>query len=363
MKLESYLAPEDYDYLKKISKEPSEKWFRNVYIYITEKCQLRCKHCYLGRRLDKEVIMSKDDIFRNLVLWKKIGGKKLCFLGGEPTLHPQFEEIIKYANGLKYEEITMDSNGQQIALEKLKNMNSADFTYIQVSLDGGSALTNDKTRGKGTFATAMNTIKELRERNFDIRIICTVNNNNIEDCLKILSIADDLGVSLVKYHIFSGIGSGKENADLLINPKEWIKFYNLLLKQKGKYKARIQYQVAYGDTKTKEILFDQNYDGCLGRKLDRMSVFPNGNVYICSYLFDTDLNFAQVDLKNNKLIINKDRLNELSLFHSGMKKCDHCNFFETCFMGCQAEKLVNDFYPCIKHKEIYPVCRLWKADV
>jgi radical SAM superfamily enzyme YgiQ (UPF0313 family) len=25
--------------------------FRNVYLYITEACQLRCRHCYMGERL------------------------------------------------------------------------------------------------------------------------------------------------------------------------------------------------------------------------------------------------------------------------------------------------------------------------
>ena len=363
MKLEDFLIPEDYSYLKKISQNSSENWFKNIYIYITGKCQLHCKHCYLGKRIDRGMVMPKEDVFNNLFFWKKIGGKKLCFLGGEPTLHPQFEEIVKYANKLNYEEITMDSNGQQIALEKLKNINSSYFNYIQISLDGGSASTNNKTRGKNTFDVAINTIKELRKRGFNIRIICTVNKYNIKDCLKILSIADDSGVSLVKYHIFSGIGTGKENTNLLIKPKKWIKFSNLLLKQKNKYKTKIQCQVAYGDITTEKLLSDQNYNGCLGRKLDRMSIFPNKKVYICSYLFDTNLNFAEVDLKNNKLLVNKGGSNEIDLFFSGIKNCDSCSFSDACFKGCQAEKLVNNFYTCIKYKGIYPVCRLWKAEI
>ena len=27
--------------------------FRNVYLYITEACQLRCEHCYMGERLER----------------------------------------------------------------------------------------------------------------------------------------------------------------------------------------------------------------------------------------------------------------------------------------------------------------------
>lgn len=363
MELEKFLTPQDFSYLKKITNEPPENWFKNIYIYITEKCQLHCKHCYLGERLKKETMMPKKEVFDNLVFWKRIGGRKLCFLGGEPTLHPHFEEIVKYANKLGYEKVTMDTNGLQIALNKLSNLDYTDFSYIQISLDGGSSLTHDSIRGDNTFNTVLNTIKELRKRKFDIRIICTVNRHNIKDCLNILSIADNLGVSLVKYHIFSGIGRGRGNDHLLINPNEWIKFINLLLEQKNKYKTKIQYQVAYGDESLKDLLLDQKYTGCLGRKLDRMSIFSDKKVYICSYLFDKDLNFAEVDLKNHKLLIKRERQSEIDLFFSKLKKCDECNFNDICFDGCQAEKIVNNYYPCSKYHKIYPVCRLWKASV
>ena len=363
MEIKKFLTHQDFSYLKKIVDEPPKNWFKNIYIYITEKCQLRCKHCYLGERLKRGAVMPKEEVFGNLVFWKRIGGEKLCFLGGEPTLHPNFEEIVRYANDLKYEKVIMDTNGLQIALNKLSNLSCSDFSYIQISLDGGSSPTNDAIRGKNTFNAILNTIKELRKRKFDIRIICTVNRHNIKDCLNILSLADNLGVSLVKYHIFSRIGIGKSNSHLLINPKEWIKFINLLLDQKGKYKTKIQYQAAYGNKKTKDILLNQKYAGCLGRKLNRMSIFADKKVYICSYLFDTDLNFAEIDLKNNKLLVNKERDSELNLFSSKLKKCGRCNFNDICFNGCQAEKVVNNFHPCLKYRKIYPVCRLWKATI
>lgn len=79
---------------------------------------------------------------------------------------------------------------------------------MQVSLDGGSPATHDQFRGEGTFAQALATTSELTTRGFDTRIICTVNQANREDALNLLEIADDLGVSLVKFHVFSTIGTG-----------------------------------------------------------------------------------------------------------------------------------------------------------
>jgi hypothetical protein len=36
--------------------------FRNVYLYITEACQLRCEHCYIGERLDRALKMTLPQI-------------------------------------------------------------------------------------------------------------------------------------------------------------------------------------------------------------------------------------------------------------------------------------------------------------
>jgi hypothetical protein len=37
---------------KRVDKIPYGR-FRNVYLYITEACQLRCKNCYMGERLER----------------------------------------------------------------------------------------------------------------------------------------------------------------------------------------------------------------------------------------------------------------------------------------------------------------------
>jgi len=58
------------------------------------------------------------------------------------------------------------------------------------------------------FEQALATTVELTQRGFDTRIICTVNQANREDALELLEIADELGVSLVKFHVFLDVGTG-----------------------------------------------------------------------------------------------------------------------------------------------------------
>jgi MoaA/NifB/PqqE/SkfB family radical SAM enzyme len=89
-----------------------------VYLYITEACQLRCEHCYMGERLERALKMSFDQITQTLTTWRQMGGSKLTILGGEPTLHPDYIDMIRSATKIGYEHVITTSNGLDPAIRK-----------------------------------------------------------------------------------------------------------------------------------------------------------------------------------------------------------------------------------------------------
>ncbi|HEX3240433.1 MAG TPA: radical SAM protein [Solirubrobacterales bacterium] len=336
--------------------------FRNVYLYITEACQLRCGHCYMGDRLDHGTRMEYEEVCDTLAFWRKMGGSKLTILGGEPTIHPQYCEIIRFANEIGYEHVITTTNGLKPAARKFRALEPDDFAYVQISLDGGSADSHDQIRGRGTFDIALETATYAAARGFDTRFICTVNALNMGDCLALLDIADELGVSLVKYHVFSTIGQGNENTGWAIDPHTWIEFYEQLDAAAEGHKTRVWYQPTYARRSEVGKYADEGYRGCIGRTLDRISVFPDGRCYVCSYLFDTDFNFA--NMRDGVLEVNRGR-NELELFAGvlGSSSCGSCKVPGVCMGGCPAEELVMGDSSCGSHADIVPVCRLWKSTV
>jgi radical SAM protein with 4Fe4S-binding SPASM domain len=336
--------------------------FRNLYLYITEQCQLRCGHCYMGDRLESSVQMPYEKVCQSLSFWRKMGSSKLTILGGEATLHKDFERILEYAYRVGYEKTILTTNGLLAARKKLLKIHPCVFAYVQVSLDGASPKTHDTIRGKGKFEESLETIKLLCEKGFDTRIICTVNKVNIHECLDLLPIADSLGVTLVKFHVFSGIGNGKENSEWVVDPYDWISFYKVLEQEKGKWNTQIWYQPTYALKTELEMFTKQGYQGCIGRTMDRISVFPDGKAYICSYLFDTDLNF--LEYYDGKININRGQ-NEFELFTQVLTSpgCNTCVQGSSCQGGCPAEEIVMEKSPCSIYSDIYPVCRLWKADI
>jgi radical SAM protein with 4Fe4S-binding SPASM domain len=335
--------------------------FRNVYLYITEKCQLRCGHCYMGERLENEKMMPFPEVVQTLQVWRKMGGSKLSILGGEPTLHPNFIEICRYAKQLGYEKVILNTNGLRKSLQQLDKMQPDEFNYIQISLDGGSSQSHDIIRGNGTFKIAWATTKILAERGFDTRVICTVNKKNKQDCLELVSKCEEIGVSLVKFHVFSTIGNGGGNTEWAMSPREWIDFYELLETKRKDHKIQIWYQPTYATRENITRFAAQGYRGCIGRTLDRISIFPDGRAYVCSYLFDTTQNMFTME--EGQIKLNRGE-NEFELFTKVMAKssCSDCKSPSFCSGGCPAEELVMGSSSCAADKEIIPVCRLWKSD-
>ena len=350
---------------ERIDKIPYGR-FRNVYLYIIEACQLRCQHCYMGERLERALTMPYEAVMNTLTTWRQLGGSKLTILGGEPTLHPDYIPIIRNAKTLGYEHgyehVITTSNGLALAAKKFALMQPDDFSYVQISLDGGSANSHDKVRGVGTFDEALATVAQLCRCGFDTRIICTVNRANLDDCLNLLDIADELGVSLVKYHVFSVIGAGHAAGAWGLQPAEWIEFYEHLEEVGPSHKTRIWYQPTYARRERIARYAAEGYRGCIGRTLDRISIFPDGRAYVCSFLFDTDLQFA--NMVEGQVVLNKNA-NEFDLFTQALSKasCGSCKLGDSCMGGCPAEELVMGQASCISDPQIVPVCRLWKADV
>ena len=180
----------------------------------------------------------------------------------------------------------------------------------------------------------MATVAELAGRGVDTRLIRTVNRANASDGLKLLELADELGVSLVKYHVFSVIGRGHANPDWAMPPREWIAFYEH------------REQVA----------------GCVGRALDRISVFPDGRCYVCSYLFDTNLHLATFQ---EGQVARNHGPNEFDLFTQVLARpsCGRCKEPASCTGGCPAEAVVMGSSSCTSDPDTVPVCRLWQATI
>jgi MoaA/NifB/PqqE/SkfB family radical SAM enzyme len=327
--------------------------FHNIYLYITERCQLRCGHCYMGDRLERGQAMSFEKAAATISYMNRLGAEYLTFVGGEPTLHPDLPRMVKHALDAGYRKVMLDSNG--LLVKRIQQIPPESLFYVRISLDGASPETHDKVRGSGNFDKTIDAIKLLTSSGYTVRITSTIFRFNIHEAFKIISLADELGVRLVNFHTFSEEGNGVVNSHWSLKPEDWIEFYESLTERKEKYKAEIRYPPTWATPKKAKEYAKQGFRGCLGCSLDRLSIFPDGRCYVCSVLFDQPLHFATLTEKG--LVLNRQN-NEYELFTKANIDAD-----DPSFMGCPAETVLEgNGKP--KHSDgLISMCRLWRTQV
>lgn len=109
-------------------------------IAITNKCNLQCVYCksadtkYSPNYINN--VLNPDDIKFLIKVFSGIGIKKLKFTGGggEPTLHPQLPEFIKYAKECGINDISLTTNGTTLA-RNARIFKECGLSSVNVSVD------------------------------------------------------------------------------------------------------------------------------------------------------------------------------------------------------------------------------------
>ena len=89
---------------------------RTIQYHVTRHCTLRCAHCATQSQAGKQKPWSVDiEVFkRDLIQISKVFNlHELLIIGGEPLLHPQIDELVKFAKQINVAKaITVHTNGQ-----------------------------------------------------------------------------------------------------------------------------------------------------------------------------------------------------------------------------------------------------------
>ena len=105
-----------------------------MYIYMTNKCNEFCKHCYMyaGQPTDNE--LTTEEIERVVQEFSSLGGKVVTFTGGEATIRRDFLKIATFAKGTSVKSCLL-TNGLLLTQEYVKKLAEC-IDEVQISLDG-----------------------------------------------------------------------------------------------------------------------------------------------------------------------------------------------------------------------------------
>jgi sulfatase maturation enzyme AslB (radical SAM superfamily) len=149
---------------------------RYLEFQITDRCNLRCRHCYIGDGLHQDLPLEK--IFKVLKEFEEIQGLRLLLSGGEPLLHPHFWKINEILREYPFRSILL-SNGILITKETSKKLRVHE---VQISLDG-TKEGHESIRGEGTFEKTLQAIDNLRKANIPVSIATMIHRRNLKDSM------------------------------------------------------------------------------------------------------------------------------------------------------------------------------------
>ena len=289
---------------------------------LTNRCNLRCKHCYEwneqgyhNNMTNEEKVQELDiNIFEKVINETKEVRSNIYLWGGEPLYYSNFERlsyILENENRI----IAICTNGQLIHENIESILRLGEKLELLIAVDGFEKE-NDEIRGTGTFEKVLANIKKLldmRARNTfkgKISLHCVINDSMSTRLYDFLDYFEKIGVDSVvlcypwyiseytskKMDCFYSQNIGFLNDSIpswhAFKYKFPIEFFDIILKERTRilkrtWKMQVRFQPDLSENEIYKFLDDELNESILKYKCysvaDRMEVLPNGCVSSCKH--------------------------------------------------------------------------------
>ena len=188
-----------------------------IYFYLTEGCNLACRHCWLAPKYDpngSEYETLPVELFETAIREAKpLGLTGVKLTGGEPLLHPHFIELLEI---VRREDLglTIETNGLLCTPEMAAEIAKSPRRFVSVSIDGADAATHEWVRGvPGSFEKAVQAVRNLVAADTPPQIIMTLMRRNADQVEAMIAMAEKLGASSLKFNVLQPTARGEKLHD------------------------------------------------------------------------------------------------------------------------------------------------------
>lgn len=313
------IEAKDFEHPKIIQNED-----KNVYIYLTNNCNQRCRHCYMyaGDIVIEEVDAEKwIDVLDRL---KNEGCEGVTFTGGEITVYKGFEKLIRHAHNIGLL-VTILSNGILWSQEMIDNL----YTYIdeiQISIDGYDEESYYSVRKYNGFRKAIECLENF-------------SRTSTKTSMAVTPLFEKLDIFIESFEPFA-------REFLEKYPNVFIKLNHELIEgrevktteeQNREYRKKLKALVErlYPNYYTESFVL--NYENRALRKncgFGGISIAANGDVYWCNRIHElkSSMNVFECDL-HDIFITGKKMKERTSVDYTN--GCNKCEIRYICGGGCR----------------------------
>ncbi len=321
--------------------------------HLTERCNLRCRHCYQARGRVREmapvdVKCEIDGAIQMFKAWEEEHGilvsPSIHFTGGEPFLFNGLWDVIAYSRRQGFRVAVM-TNGSLINEEDSRKALDLGISDIQISLEGPTEL-HDSIRGRGSFAQAARGVERLVQVGNRVSANVTLSRLNANKLEETAEVARAMGFYGIGFSRVVPCGRGKSLLNSLLTPQETKDAYqkiNLLNRSSS-------FEVFSGDPLAGTLLDAKPSSGCnltlsgCSAGFSGVTITSDGSVMPCRRIGLVAGNLKKKPLR--AIWASSRLLWKLRRRESYPGKCGQCSLWPSC-RGCRA---VAYAYSCSRGK-------------
>jgi len=179
----------DSEILNTLKESPIE-----LCVEITNHCNFSCPVCIADAGNSKKIFLKLKKYYKIL---QKLHGKikRICITGGEPLLHPDFEEFISIST--KCCPTILSTNGYSMNHIQTLSLKYSNLIFA-ISLHGPSIVHDEYVRQVGAYERALKSLKSAISNNAIVHVYTIASKQNIHSIPKLIDILKNYPIRLHK---------------------------------------------------------------------------------------------------------------------------------------------------------------------
>ncbi|MDI6777694.1 MAG: radical SAM protein [Patescibacteria group bacterium] len=276
---------------------------KRVDLKVGFQCNNHCLFCVQGRKRERTASKKIEEIKKFIRESAKSGKDEIVLTGGEPTLHPDFLKIVRFAKKNNFSNIQIQTNGRMFAypdfcVQTIK----AGANEFAPALHGSDSKTHDQLTGfEGSFGQTVQGIKNLRGLGQRVITNTVVTKLNYRQLPQIAELLVKLDVNQFQFAFVHITGQAAENKKIIVpRKKEALPYVKAALDIGMRARKMVM-------TEAIPYCLMSNYEECIAEK-----IIPGASVF--------DIEFTISDYDNYRKTIGKAKGPE----------CRRCKKFDIC---------------------------------
>jgi radical SAM protein with 4Fe4S-binding SPASM domain len=155
-------------------------------------------------------LVEMDGLFADLA---RLGSFRLGLTGGEPLMRKDLFDILDAAVGHGLHPC-LTTNALLLTEDSARELGKRPLVWLNVSLEGPDAATNDPVRGAGTFDAVVEKLRLLR-RHARFTLAFTVMSGNAHLARRCAELAHDVGAHTAVFRPLYPVGTALHHLDLM----------------------------------------------------------------------------------------------------------------------------------------------------